>query len=371
MADAKITALSENTTPIGTDIIPIVDDPGGTPATQKVTLNSLAGTTLFNNNSLSRQAIMNGNFDVWQRGTSFTANGVIADRWYRYGTALTVSRQDGTGVTGSQYSVRTQRDSGNAGTGTRYLMYAGIETKDAIKLRGQKLTLSFWAKCGANYSPTSALLTNKIQTGTGTDENYGNGDAYTTGNAVIATQNSTLTTSWQKFTLTTAAVVAATVNEISITFLDTPVGTAGANDWFEITQVQLCSGDVALPFMPKSFSQELLDCRRYYFRPQYQDTLAYTYYYHGFSISTTSATLGVSLPCNMRTTPTVGYSTLSKLGITNGAGSLIAVTAMTLYSGFDGTILTITVASGLTAGQGTYMARNNDTGGYVDFSAEL
>lgn len=38
MADSKISALSAMTTPLSTDIIPIVDDPGGTPATQKITL---------------------------------------------------------------------------------------------------------------------------------------------------------------------------------------------------------------------------------------------------------------------------------------------------------------------------------------------
>ena len=41
MADSKITALSENTTPLSTDILPMVDDPAGTPVTQKVTLANL------------------------------------------------------------------------------------------------------------------------------------------------------------------------------------------------------------------------------------------------------------------------------------------------------------------------------------------
>lgn len=38
MADQKITQLTENTTPLVTDILPMVDDPAGTPATQKVTI---------------------------------------------------------------------------------------------------------------------------------------------------------------------------------------------------------------------------------------------------------------------------------------------------------------------------------------------
>lgn len=41
MADAKITALTENTTPLTTDILPMVDDPTGTPVTQKITLGNI------------------------------------------------------------------------------------------------------------------------------------------------------------------------------------------------------------------------------------------------------------------------------------------------------------------------------------------
>jgi len=41
MADQKITELGENTTPVSTDLTVIVDDPGGTPATQKMTLDTL------------------------------------------------------------------------------------------------------------------------------------------------------------------------------------------------------------------------------------------------------------------------------------------------------------------------------------------
>lgn len=41
MADAKITALSENTAPLLTDLLALVDDPAGTPATQKIALGNL------------------------------------------------------------------------------------------------------------------------------------------------------------------------------------------------------------------------------------------------------------------------------------------------------------------------------------------
>lgn len=43
MADAKITALTGNTTPELTDILPMVDDPAGTPVTKKITVSDLLG----------------------------------------------------------------------------------------------------------------------------------------------------------------------------------------------------------------------------------------------------------------------------------------------------------------------------------------
>ena len=47
------------------------------------------------------------------------------------------------------------------------------------------------------------------------------------------------------------------------------IGDSEAEDFggsgnIDIAQVQLCAGDVALPFMPKSFEEELRACQRYY-----------------------------------------------------------------------------------------------------------
>lgn len=41
MPDLKITGLTENTTPLTTDILPMVADPAGVPLTQKLTINNL------------------------------------------------------------------------------------------------------------------------------------------------------------------------------------------------------------------------------------------------------------------------------------------------------------------------------------------
>lgn len=62
MPDTKITALTANTSPIATDIMPMVDDPGGTPATQKITLANLKA--FFND--LATDAIWDAAGDIVQ-----------------------------------------------------------------------------------------------------------------------------------------------------------------------------------------------------------------------------------------------------------------------------------------------------------------
>jgi hypothetical protein len=47
MANSKITQLTANTTPLSTDIMPMVDDPAGTPLTQKIAISDLMA--LFKN----------------------------------------------------------------------------------------------------------------------------------------------------------------------------------------------------------------------------------------------------------------------------------------------------------------------------------
>lgn len=47
MADSKISALTELTTPAGVDLLAIVDDPSGSPVTKKITRGTLVPETLI------------------------------------------------------------------------------------------------------------------------------------------------------------------------------------------------------------------------------------------------------------------------------------------------------------------------------------
>jgi len=72
-----------------------------------------------------------------------------------------------------------------------------------------------------------------------------------------------LTATWQRFTAT--ATVSALATQLGVIFFSSPTGTAGANDYWEVTGVQIDLGSVALPFRTAygTIAGELAACRRY------------------------------------------------------------------------------------------------------------
>jgi hypothetical protein len=220
-----------------------------------------------------KNAVINGGFDIWQRGTSFAVpqnySTYTADRFVSYRGGLnagaTISRQltnDTTNLPNIQYCLRYQRDSGNTATGDLALLN-GCETANSIQFAGKVVSFSFYARAGANYSATSNLLQLRVDSGTGTDQSIGTGY---TGQATLISASATLTTTWQRFTFT--GTVPATAKEIGWYVFESPTGTAGANDYYEITGVQLEIGNVATPFSRAggSIGGEFALCQRYYQR---------------------------------------------------------------------------------------------------------
>jgi len=313
--------------------------------------------------------VLNSAFQIWQRGTSFTAAGLTADRWQTGSTAgKTISRQltgDTTNLPNIQYCVRMQRNSGTTGTGGIDLGQ-NFETVNSIPFAGKTVTMSFYARAGANYSPTSSILVAYLFSGTGTDQNVFTG---LTGSATVIGQSATLTTTWQRFSYT--GTVGSTATQIVPYFIMNPTGTAGANDYADITGVQIDIGSVALPF--RTFSAtiqgELSACQRYYWRSAGGST--YTVSGFGWCNSTTTAYIGVNLPVAMRAAPaSVDFSAQNL----NDAAANYAVTAILLESTWKATsmvMLVPTVASGLTLNRPIALTNNNNAAGYVGLSAEL
>jgi hypothetical protein len=214
--------------------------------------------------------ILNSAFQVAQRGTTFSSIGgstYTLDRWQNFrgaGQVYNVSQQttsDNTNLPFILYCARVGRPVSNTSTQAVYFVQS-LETINSRAFAGKVVTFSFYARKGADYSAASNLLALELTTGTGTDQNMISGY---TGAASPISSTATLTTTWQRFTYT-SSTLSSSATQLGINFNYTPVGTAGAADYYEITGVQVDIGNVALPFRTAgvSYAQELAMCQRYY-----------------------------------------------------------------------------------------------------------
>ena len=216
-----------------------------------------------------RNLLINGGFDVWQRGTStafvaVASTSFLADRWSVYrgttGADATQSRIS-AGLDGFQYALRMQRNSGTTGTNKMYVG-TSLETSTTTKLANKPVVLSFYARAGSNYSSASNVLEVLLYSGTGTEAN-GVHVNFTSATSVVAT-SATLTTSYQRFTY--SGTMPATSSQLLVQLSFTPVGTAGAADYVDITGVQLEQNYQPTPFEQRPIGVELELCQRYYWK---------------------------------------------------------------------------------------------------------
>lgn len=222
--------------------------------------------------AVASNPFINSAFQVWQRGTTGTTTSGItypsADRWnawtFAAGGSVTLSRQvtgDTTNLPNIQYCGRFQRVAGNTNTGILALGQA-MESVNSIPYAGKTVTISYYARKGANFSATSDQLSVQLWSAATTDSSLNGVQAVST---TVVNSVATLTSTWQRFSAT--GTVGTTATQLAIAALYAPTGTAGANDYFEITGVQIDVGSVALPFQTASggsIQGELAMCQRYY-----------------------------------------------------------------------------------------------------------
>lgn len=330
--------------------------------------------------SFSRNYVLNSAMNVLQRGTSSVAFGstrYTADQW-RVGRSSSVagatwSLNSPTTLTGFENATNIIRDSGNTATNVITLSQP-FETA-GFELRGKTVTLSFYAIRGTTYTATDNALVFGFQSSSVAPESvaYNQGGKLNSGNADLDTQQSTATleNTWTRFSHT--FTVPTTANASIIFFDFTPVGTAGANDFYRITGVQLEEGPIATSYKPNSpsYQAELAACQRYYYR--IQATATSDRFASGFCASTTVADFIQHFPVTMRSAPTALETTGTASNYTirilttqvTGSAVPIYVTSTT-----DTASYTMAVASGLTAGQGGQM-RAASSAAYLAWSAEL
>lgn len=274
---------------------------------------------LIPSSSYLRNRIINGDMRIDQRNAgaavtpSSAAIAYCIDRFYTAASSAvsgTVSvQQVATSTPGESLNcARISRTSGTF-TGSVYIGQT-IETNNCYDLAGKSVTISFRARKGSAYSASTIGV--NCYTGTAANQGSASGVAGTwTGWANAGNTNFTPTTSFATYSLTVS--IGASVQEIQINIVTGAFsGSGSANDYVEVTDVQLEVGTVATPFERRLYGTELALCQRYF----------WSSYNTGVAVGTAAAQTGpflnigtngsantpfitTILPVSMRASPTI------------------------------------------------------------------
>lgn len=332
----------------------------------------------------AKNKIINGDFSINQRNftSTTTSNTYGFDRFvftYSDGTS-THSAQTFTAGTAPVAGYEAANYCRTVTTG-QTLASAFTTVSQRIEnvrtFAGQTVTVSFWAKAASGTPKIGVELAQNFGTG---------GSPSAQVNTLAGTP--TITTSWARYSVSVAVpsisgktIGTTTSGQVNATFwlsagtdFNARTGSVGIqSNTFDIWGIQVEYGSKATPFQTASGGSpqaELAMCQRYYYR--YTPTAATNREGIGFCTSTVNAQINFPFPTSMRTSPTA----LEQSGTAGdySVGSVTNQTCSAVPAFSSGTVtsgtVSLTVASGLTAGQGA-LYRNVNTSGYLGWSAEL
>lgn len=307
-----------------------------------------------------KNKIINGDFGIWQRGTSFTHSGTAytADRFQGYSDASqTYSRQTFTPATApvagyeGQYFWRGVKSA----SGSFISLIQPIE--DVRSFAGQTMTVSFWTK-------TDAAQTVYVRP----YQNFGSGGSST---VVLTSQSISSTTSWARYTLTftVPSISGKTVGTGSFFAIETFIAPASTVTW-DVWGVQVEAGSTATAFQTATgtIQGELIACMRYFYVIASGDQQSIT---NGFYSSSTDCRGNLRYPVQMRITPTLlssvgtdhfAFETSAGVdGLNRLDGARVSNTSLLIYNN--------TTASGIAGNAGEL--RTNNASASLTASAEL
>jgi hypothetical protein len=316
-----------------------------------------------------RNIVDGGDFTTnpWQRGTPVTSiNTSVAygpDRFFAAAAAgasssITLTQVADTSINGFNQNCKVQR--ANSNSDTHAINFGQVlESADCIKAQNQQVTLSFWAKKGANYSGGALTVALNHSTTIGNDTAAHLVAASTNWQTTPTIINTTqvLTSAMVRYQFT--GTVPATATQLGVLFTFTPTGTAGADDSISFQGIQLEIGASASPFEHRDIEVELALCQRFFFQVNEPGTHVVVGW--GMVNATNNQTIALSLPTQMRAAPTV---TITAGGFKiNVAGTETAVGAG-FAAGSTHTPNYITVVDNLTGtvGQSVLLVGFNSTG---------
>jgi hypothetical protein len=331
-----------------------------------------------------RNKLINGNFDIWQRGTSQTISGYgSADRWVcsNAESTKTASRQafdlGQMDVPGNPKYFMRHVVTSVAGSGNQVHMYQNIE--GVSTLAGKTATLSFWAKADSNKNIAVEFA-----------QVFGTGGSPSSAITAIESQLISLSSSWTKYTVTVniPSISGKTLgsdgnNHAGVIFwfdAGSNFNVRAANlgqqsGTFDIAQVQIEEGAVATPFEQRPIGVELGLCQRYYLRWSTTQNTGFSPFF-GFAPLTNLVQATYSLPVEMRVTP-FAVDTGGSFRLTDKVNNFNITSISIIGSPEAGSTrnvpINFSVSSGLTTFRGYYITANG-TGNalaYIGLSAEL
>lgn len=320
--------------------------------------------------SSSRNYLVNGAFNVAQRGASYALTGSFAygsaDRWgFKQVSPNGIANVVASGLTGFKNCLKMGVNSGTISNAP--LMLQALESIDSIPLQGQTVTLSWWAKAGANFSAASNVMNATVRTGTGTDQSAATAASWTGAANTTTTKN--ITTSWAQYSFTTTIPSSAT--QAAVQFDYTPSGTAGADDNLYITGIKLEIGSSPTTYEQPPIEDELSRCQRWLYvynaSSGAQEIIATAQAY-----TTVNITAVIIMPVEMRAAlAAISVSNATHFGCFSASGSNTALTALAFSTPGKKSIAVMgTVASGLVAGNASQFYCQNASAQLIS-SAEL
>lgn len=309
--------------------------------------------------------LINGAFDVWQRGTSLSQSGggVGVDMWREYtdsgsGTQTKDTVDYPTGLPAQSYKFTANANS------TNWVIWQIMESSHCAPLIGQTVTFSVYLKSSVARTFRLTLGVN-----TNTDAAWSNG-SWTT----HSFKDVSVTTGWARYSFTTT--VPSNVKTIQFSVASNGANMASAST-INVAGAQVELGSYTTPYRRSSgdAQSEQNACYKYYQR--YTVGGPYGNVAVGTAISATNALFILYLWAPMRlATPVFSVSGTSHWAAHRPGATIAAATALSLASA-DSTsrtvALSMTYSSNGSYGsyQSVLLSGANVGTAWMDFSAEL
>jgi hypothetical protein len=156
-----------------------------------------------------------------------------------------------------------------------------------------------------------------VLTGNGVD---GNIQAELTNQSLEVEQTISITTNWARYSIPTTSALSSFVTQVGVALTLNPFGVAGANDWVEVTGLQLEPGALAQPFLRNQLfpGEEREACQKYYY---VSDPTVYGGLFSGDVTNGSSYSAHYRFPVTMRGTPGITLTNAAATSFPSGTGA--------------------------------------------------